>query len=916
MTAAVKILFASGSPATIPGVIEKLRAIHPELPLIVVSEFPVPAEQAEWIAFNPSWGIRENIAFCKSKLGGRRIRLAATILEPRIPLAKLRAMTAMMAAPHRLLAFNENLDHFRLHPRSAPSIAKHGMWRAKNWLRFHTNPGGRIYTWLWRIRNPKAVERPIAYRVAKLAGDICTQRKALQGNAAPIRISTAPLPAGISVVIPSRNGRDLLASCLPAIEEATEIIVVDNGSSDGTADWLRERHAAVILETNTEPLSFASAVNRGIARARFSHVCLLNNDMVVEPGFLRGLRRAFDEVPHLFCATAQIFFPEGKRREETGKAVMPWPGQNGTSFPLRCDQPAEGEDLSYVLYGSGGCSLYDTRRLRALGGFDTIYEPAYCEDLDLGVRGWQQAWPTVFAAHARVLHAHRSTTSRYYTEDQLERILETNYLRFLARTILEPRVFDYLWRYAIDRLNLRNTAGSLPALAAMHEARNAPLWLRSANGVAESVFLPLTTGAVAVFPGRARPEPAKPVVVITSPYLPFPLSHGGAVRIFNLMRRAAADFTLVLIACVDDVQTADAASAAVPAELLAICAEVVTVRRTGSHARPASKRPDVVEEFDLPEFHAALKQTCDKWQPGIVQLEFTQMAAYAEDCAPARSILVEHDITYDLYAQMLRQKGDWQTKQEHRRWLTFEKTAWKHVDAVVTMSEKDRRTVAGARRAATLENGVDIERFEPSDQAPEPARLLFIGSFAHLPNVLAIEWFLREVWPRLAPLNPTLHVIAGSRHQYHLDRFRDRAQLDLNQPGIEVEDFVSDVRPAYRRATAVVAPLLASAGTNIKIMEAMAMGKAIVSTTGGVHGLEVNDGTDIVIADSGEATAAAIASLFKNPEKRGFLEHQARLTAVKRYNWDAIALRQRDLYRSLLDAEVPASNASQISSKR
>jgi len=328
--------------------------------------------------------------------------------------------------------------------------------------------------------------------------------------------------------------------------------------------------------------------------------------------------------------------------------------------------------------------------------------------------------------------------------------------------------------------------------------------------------------------------------------------------------------------------------------------EVVTVRRTGSHARPSSKRPDAVEEFDLPEFHAALKQTCDKWQPGIVQLEFTQMAVYAEDCPPAKTLLVEHDITYDLYAQMVRQKPDWQTRQEHKRWLKFEKNAWKHVNTVITMSKKDRKMVTGARHTKTLENGVDIERFSPSTDVAEPARILFIGSFAHLPNILAMEWFLREVWPKLAHLNPTLHLICGSRYQFHLERFRDRATVDLDQPGIEVEDFVSDVRPAYRRAAVVIAPLRASAGTNIKIMEAMAMGKAIVSTTGGVHGLDVKDGTDVVIADLGHEMAAAIADLFTNTAKRRFLEQQARTTAVSRYDWDAIATRQRELYESLL----------------
>src|SRR5581483_3262548 len=114
--------------------------------------------------------------------------------------------------------------------------------------------------------------------------------------------------------------------------------------------------------------SFARAVNRGIAAARRSHVCLLNNDMLVEPGLFQALLRPFQETPELFCSSAQIRFAAGARREETGKTVFRQP--HPADFPVRCDEPLEGEDGTRVLYGSGGCSLYDAGKLRALGGGD------------------------------------------------------------------------------------------------------------------------------------------------------------------------------------------------------------------------------------------------------------------------------------------------------------------------------------------------------------------------------------------------------------------------------------------------------------------------------------------------------------------------------------------------------------------
>jgi GT2 family glycosyltransferase/glycosyltransferase involved in cell wall biosynthesis len=873
----IKVLFASGSPNAIALILKRIQPIMPELPLVVVSEFEPPVvgdgnAHVEWIRYHVKRSSRENREMIRAKLGSRRIRIAAVILEPRTPHWPMR-WTGFAMAPLYFLAFNETGEHFMLRPRSIPSMLGHIVWRTRNFFRSQFKKGGWMRKQIERVRHPEKIRQPIYYRLALRRG------AAAQSRTAQLKEAGTQRHEGISVVIPSLNGLELLKECLPRIEGASEIIVVDNGSSDATSTSFPD----IIIEHNAEPLSFARAINRGIARARYSHVCVLNNDMLVEPGFLRELRLAFDRVPDLFGATAQIFFPEGQRREETGKTVMP-ANRGITDFAVRCAEPMEGEDLSYVLYGSGGCTLYDARKLEMLGRFDEVYEPAYVEDLDLGVRAWQRGWPSVYCANARVLHLHRTTTSKYFSERELSRALEYNYIRFLARAIGDRRLFAKMWCENVVRLNLLKDVDAL-RFASQQEA--------SFVEGAPTQFFDLTNGDVAVFPGK--PANAKPGVLVVSPYLPFPLAHGAAVRIYNLMRRAARDFDMVLVTCVEE-------AVPVPKELLNICVEVVTVQRHGTHALPSTTRPDTVEEFDLPAFHAALRQTIAKWRPGIVQLEFTQMAVYAGDAEGAKTILVEHDITYDLYAQMLAQAEDWETRRQYDRWLNFEREAWKQVDRVVVMSEVDAEV---ARGSAVIANGVDLERFQPEQDtgatrassadpgvrptSPESRRLLFIGSFAHRPNVLAMEFFMREVFPKLNGV--TLHVIAGRRHE---------AFWDLKHDGVEVEGFVSDVRPAYRRATIVIAPLVASAGTNIKIMEAMAMGKAIVSTEAGIHGLQLERGKDAIVTNAADEMAAAITRLLDEPSTRLALERHAHATAERVYGWDAIAERQAELYRSLL----------------
>jgi GT2 family glycosyltransferase len=347
-----------------------------------------------------------------------------------------------------LRIYNDHLDHFRLGDTGI-------LWRHLQW-RWSQRPRGVLW---WKLLAALAVLCGREHRFRE------TDRRPPSG------FGTVALEPGISLVIPTRDGRELLSAMLPPVIDdlkghVAEVIVVDNGSSDGTGSFLSGRFPEIRIESSASPLSFAQAVNRGIAAARYSHVVLLNNDMQIEAGFFAALRSAFDRVPELFCATAQIFFPEGQRREETGLCF--WRRQPDDDFPVYCAEPEEGEDGTLVLYGSGGCSMYATAKLRELGGFDEVYQPAYVEDLDIGYRGWMRGWPTVFCAGARVEHRHRATTSRYYTPEYLDFLVERNYLRFLVRATGE--IFLELWREAIARLETRAGAGDAAARRALRTA--------------------------------------------------------------------------------------------------------------------------------------------------------------------------------------------------------------------------------------------------------------------------------------------------------------------------------------------------------------------------------------------------------------------------------------------------------------
>jgi GT2 family glycosyltransferase/glycosyltransferase involved in cell wall biosynthesis len=892
-----KALYASCTPALLEAAVAKAASIRPELPLTVVSEFAPPA--GRWIRYSVGWQFLENVRYCRDRLRGKHVELAIVVLQPRVPYGKLR-LIGFLTGPRCLVVMTENLDYFDVHPFSLPAMVRHVFWRIGNWIRFSAR-AGRL-----RMAPAKAlsdlsrqVQRLRALRAYAAGFAMQWFRSRKESLTAATAVPASKRPRGISVVIPSRNGRDLLEAMLPAVLnqlESGEIVVVDDCSDDSSMDFLRRRFPAVIVLRNEEPLGFASAVNAGIRAARFSHICLLNNDMAVATGFFHHLRKAFDAEPGLYCASPQIFLKAGLPRHETGKSLVR-SSPALSDFPIGCSLPIEGEDLTYVLYGSSGCSLFEAERLLLFNGLDESYQPAYVEDLDLGVRAWQQGWPTVFAAGAHVVHQHRASMSRWYSKDELEIAMARNWLLFLARTVRDRGVFAQYWRHAVARLSQSAIGGSVNARRALGEVGITGKWRarRQTAAVSDSEIFALCNGSVSVFPGAHSQSP-RPVVLIASPYLPFPLAHGGAVRMYNLMRRAAANWKQVLISFVD-------VPGPVPMELRSICAEVITVHRAGGQRRHSTGRPDVVEEFDSPSFRGALRQTVRKWRPAIAQLEFTQLAQYQPDCAGARTVLAEHDITFDLYQQLLDGFDDEYLRRQLDRWSGFERNAWTAVDRVVTMSEKDKCMVKTGN-AVAIPNGVDLEHFRPGPDPPEPGRLLFLGSFRHFPNLAGLDLFLKQVWPKVQPLGAHLHVVAGPDCRMWQAHYSERVLLDLAQPAVEVEEFVADVRPAYRRAEIVIVPLAASAGTNIKVLEALSMGKAIVTTTKCINGLNLISGDAVMVADTPEEFADAIAGLIQNRDRRKQLEVRARQVAEERFGWERSAAAQNAMYEELLQPGI------------
>jgi polysaccharide biosynthesis protein PslH len=427
----------------------------------------------------------------------------------------------------------------------------------------------------------------------------------------------------------------------------------------------------------------------------------------------------------------------------------------------------------------------------------------------------------------------------------------------------------------------------------------------------------LSRGTISFAPSRQLPlRQGRLKVVVVSPFLPYPLAHGGAVRIFNLCRELAGrvDFILIAVREAHDQMQYE--------KLHQVFRHVYTV---DLDERESSDDwlPRQVRAAQSASLRALIADVCRRLQPDLLQIEFTHMAGY-RDCAPqVPALLVEHDLSFKLYDQLAQTNPSSAAYEEYDRWLDFERHWLASYDAVWTMSAQDR---AGAiqggsnpQRTFVVPNGVDVRRFVRGAEQEASPEVFYVGSFRHLPNILGFQKLCQEVMPRVWQRIPNarLRVVAGPRHEYFWTTLAKQGERMDSDPRIEIQGYVEDLRPLYARATVVVVPLEVSAGTNIKVLEAMACGKAVVSTPVGCAGLGLKDEEDALIRpvirpgvhEDWEEFAAAACETLLNAPLRSRLGARARRTAEARFAWASIALSAYSSYLALAArGENPRAN--------
>jgi glycosyltransferase involved in cell wall biosynthesis len=192
-------------------------------------------------------------------------------------------------------------------------------------------------------------------------------------------------------------------------------------------------------------------------------------------------------------------------------------------------------------------------------------------------------------------------------------------------------------------------------------------------------------------------------------------------------------------------------------------------------------------------------------------------------------------------------------------------------------------------------NAANVEYYQPrpTDPTPDGRTVVFFGLLSYMPNVDGVIHFVQDIWPHIASAHPQARckIVGGSPPP---------SLLALAGPRIEFTGFLPDLRPHLAEAAAVVVPLRLGGGTRLKIVEAMAMGKAIVSTSLGAEGIEAVPGRDLLIEDQPEAFAGAVNRLLAEPVLSAQIGQSARRLAEQKYAWSAAAQALEKFYRRVL----------------
>jgi sugar transferase (PEP-CTERM/EpsH1 system associated) len=391
-----------------------------------------------------------------------------------------------------------------------------------------------------------------------------------------------------------------------------------------------------------------------------------------------------------------------------------------------------------------------------------------------------------------------------------------------------------------------------------------------------------------------------------------PVDKGGKIRTYNMLKGLKRDHRITYLTLDDG--TADSSARERAAEY---CHDLVCVPHKQRRKFTAGFYVDLFSNLLSPLPYAIKKYASNEMRYEIsrraggcdvVVCDFLAPAANVPMTLDKPTLLFQHNVEAMIWKRHFEVQSNPLKKaylfMQWQKMSAFERRMCRSFDAVVAVSQEDREQMHfqyGAQNIFDVPTGVDTEFFQLSGvEKKTPHNLVFTGSMDWLPNEDAISYFTEQIMPRIKSQIPDATLTVVGRNPYP-----SLLELARNDDSIKVTGRVDDVRPYMERAAAYVVPLRIGGGTRLKIFEAMAMEKPIVSTTIGAEGLPVTNGAELLLADTPEAFAAAVIGILQDPERANELGQRAARMVRAEFGWRKVAERFASICEGTLVAKEP-----------
>jgi sugar transferase (PEP-CTERM/EpsH1 system associated) len=392
-------------------------------------------------------------------------------------------------------------------------------------------------------------------------------------------------------------------------------------------------------------------------------------------------------------------------------------------------------------------------------------------------------------------------------------------------------------------------------------------------------------------------------VLLLSSWFPYPPDNGSRIRIFNLIKQLSKEHDITLLSFSRDGKVAEDRLQAMQHYCATVQAVPLAPFRPSSFRSVLglfSSRPRSFVDTYSRRMQMLVEQTGEEQDFSVVIALEMDAASYAITLKGMPRILE------DVELAALREKHTSQSRVGRRLryglmwWKTRRFTAHllRQFDGCTVVSQQERANVLSiapdCRRVAVIPNGVDLDQYKGDFGAPEPGTLVFPGALTFNANFDAMEFFLSEVFPLVKANRPEVILrITGKTNGVPVDR------LPLDE-SVMLTGYLEDVRPTVAQSWACVVPLRVGGGTRLKILEAMALGTPVVSTSKGAEGLEVTHGENILLADTPAEFADAVLRLLNNRALRARLAANGRRLVESQYGWEGIGKKLDQLLRKVV----------------